>query len=539
MVLNPPINWTGKMKDWLRPQIFEIGRTEAVHLASPSAEELRKWIKNDPPEIGQSGTLHRALQFVERLKSLTKEEDTKCVVNLNGDVDWAQCKSIEPARPPRGLSSKQLLKILIMFVLGIFLVALTSGSHIRKVIRTVYRLARAEKFRLKLAAVLVLPIPVLIGSVWIMDAFWFPIGTGEPFVWLEGISVWPSLVLRFVCLVTMLVLACALYFWIRHQDIQISKDFCLGQPGPQTHVQNWWSAVWTGPFLTLVTFDKENKAVPKPASATIEVEIAILWQNYLRATHWREMKVWILASVLLVFLLDIVVCQVFDNPSFPHRGQLVKWLDPILVHSNALVLWLLIFWVGYETRACARLIKTLSDVRSVWPKRLLDSEEARTGVPGVHFDDYLNFQLIVRATQRIRWLIFLPFISILFMVIARSNIFDAMDFPPPLIFVTGLALALALHNAILLRRSAESARIKALEHYETRLLRQTRAKDSQPPILIVTPVSAEQIKLLMERIHNNCEGAFAPFAQQPALQALLLPFGGYGSIQIIEYLFKL
>ena len=24
------------MTDWLRPQIFEIGRTEAVHLASPS-----------------------------------------------------------------------------------------------------------------------------------------------------------------------------------------------------------------------------------------------------------------------------------------------------------------------------------------------------------------------------------------------------------------------------------------------------------------------------------------------------------------------
>ncbi len=534
-----PLVWTGKMKEWLSPQIFEIGRTETVHLASPSVEELRKWIKNDPPEIGQSGTLHRALQFIERLKILTKEEDTKCVVNLNGDVDWAQCKSIEPARPPRGLSSEQLLKILIMFVLGIFLVALTSGSHIRKVVRTAYRLARAKKFRLKLAALLVLPIPVLIGSVRIMDAFWFPIGTGEPFVWLEGISVWPSLVLRFVCLVTMLVLAYALYFWIRHQDIQISKDFCLGQPGPQTHIQNWWSAVWTGSFLTLVTFDKENKAVPKPTSATIEVEIAILWQNYLRATHWREMKVWILASVLLVFLLDIVVCQVFDNPSFPHRGQLVKWLDPILVHSNALVLWLLIFWVGYETRACARLIKTLSDVRSVWPKRLLDSEEARTGVPGVHFDDYLDFQLIVRATQRIRWLIFLPFISILFMVIARSNIFDAMDFPPPLIFVTGLALAFALHSAILLRRSAESARIKALEHYETRLLRQTRTKDSQPPILIVTPVSAEQIKLLMERIRNNCEGAFAPFAQQPALQALLLPFGGYGSIQIIEYLFKL
>ena len=43
----------------------------------------------------------------------------------------------------------------------------------------------------------------------------------------------------------------------------------------------------------------------------------------------------------------------------------------------------------------------------------------------------------------------------------------------------------------------------------------------------------------MERIRNSHDGAFVPFAQQPALRALLLPFGGYGSMQIIEYLFKL
>jgi hypothetical protein len=114
-----------------------------------------------------------------------------------------------------------------------------------------------------------------------------------------------------------------------------------------------------------------------------------------------------------------------------------------------------------------------------------------------------------------------------------------MDFPLALVFVVGLALAYALHSALLLRRSAESARATALENYETRLLAQARAKDSQPPVLTVSPISAEQIKILMERIRSTREGAFAPFAQQPALQALLLPFGGYGSVQLIEYLFKL
>ncbi len=133
----------------------------------------------------------------------------------------------------------------------------------------------------------------------------------------------------------------------------------------------------------------------------------------------------------------------------------------------------------------------------------------------------------MRATQRIHWLIYLPFIAILFMVISRSNLFDAMDFPPALLFVIGLALAYALHSARLLYKVAKAMRTKALENYEN-----LRSSQTWPPI------NAEEINLLMERIRNTHEGTFAPFAQQPALQALLLPFGGYCSIQIIEYLFK-
>ena len=135
--------------------------------------------------------------------------------------------------------------------------------------------------------------------------------------------------------------------------------------------------------------------------------------------------------------------------------------------------------------------------------------------------------MIVHATQRIRWLIYLPFVGIFFMVLSRSNFFDAMDFPLALVFVIGFALAYALQSSWRLRKEAEAARTTALKYYED-----LRSSQTWPPI------NTEEIHLLMERIRNNREGAFAPFAQQPALQALLLPFGGYGSIQIIEYLFK-
>ena len=179
-----------------------------------------------------------------------------------------------------------------------------------------------------------------------------------------------------------------------------------------------------------------------------------------------------------MFLLGFAPFFLFGRPSFPHRGLLVETLYRNLTILNAMFLWLVIFWVGYETRACARFIEILSDVPSVWPKPLLDREEAKTGVPRAHLDDYLDFQLIVLATRRIHWLIYLPFVLLLFLVLARSNLFDAMDFPLPLVFVTGLALAYALYTAVLLRRSAEAARAKVLEHYDARLLAQARLKDS-------------------------------------------------------------
>ena len=364
-------------------------------------------------------------------------------------------------------------------------------------------------------------------------------------MWLEGISVWPSLVARFVGFVTTLALTLACMIWIRRQANLISKRFKLRRPKTWILARSRWSAVLTGPHLDLALVDTEGKTDPKSSGAA--VKITTLWQNYLRATGWREMRGWILISTLIVCLLGFVPFAFLGVPSFPHRGQLVETLHHILGILNGLVLWLVIFWVGYETHACARFIEILSDERSVWPERILRREEAETGVPRAHLDDYLDFQLIVLATGRIHWLIYLPFVSILFMVLARSDLFDAMDFPLSLVFVTALALAYALCAAVLLRRSAETARTKVLTHYEARLLTQARPKDSQPPTApdataagpTRPPISADQIKLLMERIRSTCEGAFAPFTQQPALRALLLPFGGYGGVQLIEYLINL
>ena len=521
----PLDHWTGKMEEWLRPQLFEIGRTEAVHLASPSVERLREWIKsdyaNDPADAAKETTCTR---------------------------DFTKCESIEPDWPSLGLSLEHPWATSFMIWLGVLLVALAS-RRLQETMRTAWNASAPEyaATRATISRVIgaVMVVFIILTVVWKRINDSLEQGVGEPFVWLEGISVWPSLVVRFLGVMTMLVLCYVFLKRIRQQEKFISTRFEFPLPQSWTLARSWKSAVRTGPHLDLESFDRDGKADQKPAGAA--VEIVTLWQNYLRATRWREMAGWVLSSMLLVGGLGFTAFSVFGKSAFPHRGQLVETLDHILVFLNGPILWLVIFWVSYETRVCARFIETLSSVPHIWPTVLLNREETETGVPRAHLDDHLAFQVILLATQRIHWLIYLPFVQILFMVVSRSDLFDTMDFPLALVFVTGLALAFALHSVVLLRRSAESARTTAIAHYETQLLTQARAKDSQRPAAADgaaasparQPISAEQIKILMERIRSTREGAFAPIPQQPALQALLLPFGSYGGVQLIEYLFKL
>ena len=486
--------WTGKMNDWLRPHIFEIGRTEAVHLASPSSDYLAKWINSNYSNGDAPST-----------------EYEKC------DDHWEECKSIEPIWPSRGLTLDHPWQILLMFCFGLLLFTLANRSA-NETVRAALGTSSPERKRawVKIGTVVVLVFVVSIISWvvhgWMQDSL--AKGIGEPFVWLEGISVWPNLMIRSVGLLTMIGLWCIFGLKMHRQKTLISKDFEIPLATVSTRNRSWWSAVWTGPHLDLTSSENDGK-------------ISALWHTYLRATNVREMKWWIGTSMVITIISFITIASLWSRPSFPHRGELVLSLHNMILIPHAILFWLVIFWIGYETRACTQFIKTLSDVPNEWPEPLLFRKAKETGIPRAHLDDYLDLQLIVRMTQRIQTLIYLPFVSIFFLVLSRSNFFSAMDFPLPFVLIIGFALTYLLYSARLLRKSAERMHVIVLKNYEN-----LQSTPSWPP------VNAEQIDRLMSRIRSTNTGVFAPFAQQPALQALLLPFGGYGGVQIIEYLVK-
>jgi hypothetical protein len=533
-------DWTATMKRWLRPMSFEIGRDEAVHMASPSTDDLANWING----VNIQGTLR------------PRTDELHCTKK-----NWTDCSEIQQVRD-KGISINQWWAILIIIVTGVLLVIL-ANRHLQQLLSSAFNARAPSHAEAKNALIGV--IVALLMTALIVEFIRQKLnqsleqGVGEPFEWLEGVSVWPSLTISFISLILVTALIWGLKFRLKEHANFISHYFGLDLPSSCKLARSRASAIFVGPHIDLSRLDRDGRTIPEGSEKLeTKIDVSTLWQNYLRAVGWREALGWIALSTAIALTLISVPFFLYGNPVFPHRGELVQGLYFLLGLLNALMLCAVIFWTSYEAKACARLIDTLGKTAGhVWSEPPIGTVDEKLGVRTDDLAPYLDFHLITVLTRRIQLLIYLPFISILFIIVGRSDLFDAMDFPTALIAVVVLSLGYAIYTEIVLRGAALSARGRILTEYEEKLFimeRNTNTQvsdgigDAAPTTgstnpangskteLVRPAITAKQIQVLMEHIRNTQEGAFAPVSQQPALQALLLPFGGLGGVQLIEYL---
>lgn len=80
----------------------------------------------------------------------------------------------------------------------------------------------------------------------------------------------------------------------------------------------------------------------------------------------------------------------------------------------------------------------------------------------------------------------------------------------------------------MLRHTAEKIRRQSLKKLKDLLIAAKGEKENQ--------AESGQLEVLIQRAEMMDEGAFAPFLQQPAIRAFLLPLGSLGSALLLEYL---
>jgi hypothetical protein len=348
----------------------------------------------------------------------------------------------------------------------------------------------------------------------------------EPLLLLQGVSVWGSELLR----ITGLALAVG-FLWkavrdIRYSNESLSADFMpsrAGGPGPAVRVAD---------FLAPWSYDKYKKT--DSGQGTI-LSVEKLWSNYLRLAS--PMNIALRAMIAtVVFILAGLVLATGDLPSRPVRGPASYWVDFFLTVAVVVVYVFLAFFVADAVRMCKSFVRHLSTGKSEWPRETtqrfivgLDASRGRLPRSLARYNflrDYIDMRLIAERTETIGSFIYYPFIVLLLIICARSPLLDNWGWNPSLLVMLGFSAALILLSAYALRLAAEGARDAALRRLGMELLR-AKARDDK--------LGAELLTTAVQSVQNVSEGAYRPFLQQPIVRGLLIPFGGYGGLAILEY----
>jgi len=320
---------------------------------------------------------------------------------------------------------------------------------------------------------------------------------GEPFSVFDGVSIWPTEVIRF--LVGLFCVYCLLRSWdqLNSNTKQLSanyKDFGLSNESPA--VTDWKQIFW--------------------ASATSELKkashISELWRYYVRQGSGSYRAVRIIRGVACLVLLWLFLQGFFGRPFVPYRGNFSYNVDQTVIFLSGFSLIVLMYFVIDAVNLCTTFVQELTRLR--WNSRETASQPV---------DAWTNIRLIGDRTSAVGNLIYFPFVALFLLIASRLFYFDAWDFPLSLIIVLVVWLPLQLVvAALLLRKAARQARSAALQQLDNKLWK-------------AEPKTADEIKQATSRIESSQEGAFVPMSRDPVV-SFILPSGSLGVMALLEYM---
>ncbi len=370
--------------------------------------------------------------------------------------------------------------------------------------------------------------------------------------------------------------------WLRTKDVQPVDDRIDGK-GPWHNAMMCVGTGLAGSCLWLrdATVWFWTPKDVQPADDWIDGER--LWHGYNEmmrtATRLGRVLLWILVTAAIFTFLIFSTSYFSDSPispEIPARGDTMRtliFLSQVVVGIGLLVLLIL---VGDETILTWRFVSFLKKGRTMYPdatvKRFATelgtdlASKAATTIEALPYqrrplvkpdqpveaknsllDDWIDARLLADQTEAVGPLIMYPFILVGLVIVARSPIFDNWDMGPGVLMVLGLYLVWAIAMAVLLNKGAEQARQKALRNMALDLIwlegtpseakdavdgSAKEGRDAPAPLKDLVP----SFKELIERVKGLRRGAFAPFFERPWVQALLVPLGGAGGIQLLEFL---
>ena len=349
----------------------------------------------------------------------------------------------------------------------------------------------------------------------------------EPFVLFEGISTWPTEFIRlFACLLAVYAtfkILCASDSNAR----KITRDFALDHEHPAhrpPEPQVPRSAGWLG-----------ADRLSKWAQSEGEAEGGNLWDDYRRDGAFADRVRRTLPIMAIYWLISITLIVMLGLPARPVRGLLNSWVDRLMLTASVVATIWLLFFVFDATRLCGRLVRVLHVREICWPEALRRKEALRQGIAesakdSAALEHLINVQLVEARTETVGQFIYYPFVMILIMFLSRYHIFDNWCWSMALILGYLITVAMVIYCAFLMRRSAEHMRADALEALRNHL-DEVRGRGPTPG-----EATVDQIQAMIKEVENANQGAFCKLADNPIIRAVLIPFGGVGSLALLDQL---
>ncbi len=430
--------------------------------------------------------------------------------------DLARCKSIHPPTPDFFPEFGHGYALTITFVMASLFLVLLAYS---------WRLREAAISLLKPMPLLSLVVIVALCSYGISLVIEQGRG-GEPLVWLEGISIWPTELLRLAA-----ALLCIYFIPRALRELggnrnALAKEFALASPAPpalRDLLRNWRA------LGSIYSWRR-----PDPGDKSIQAEQ--LWTDYqtrsiLTARLCRVLPIAVLYIVFAGYLIG------FDPPHVPTRGDASLHVNNGLMYITVALFVLLLFLSVDAIRLCERFIQNLRGGSTNWPDATIrkfslqfgvtePTERSKAASAGV-LNDWIDIQFIACYTARIEKLIWYPFVIIALLVIARSKLFDNWDLPLSLLSVIAISVIYVVACAVILQRAAARARETAVEKMNAKLIH-ARGDPASAQL-------ANQLAILTEEVRTIEKGAFLPLAQLPVVHAVAVMLSSFGGISVLEY----
>lgn len=489
----------------LKPRIFEIGRRNAIDLT-------------DRPD--KNGPINQAPLPATGLPSLTKSTPLLIVI------------------------------IIFLFILFKLYIPLSLKSIVKGVWNMFQKTGQAITKNLDIAFVILFLfiLLVLFYSAEILDLWKMGINIyEEPFYLAEGVSIWPTILIRLIVIILSLVFLILSLIGLGNNYKDLLRDFYVcGYPEEvsnpwRQNISDWWKKrknqlydIWI--FISNLQ-DKIKSYIKDITSSEIgrenEISVEYLWKRYI---HEGKFPYRFGRTILLSILYMIICFQIiamWGLPFSPVRGEKIIFWNKILLKLTIFIFTLLTFFVFDAIRILRRFVTAFYGKDPQWEEKSLSQFGWQAGMSKEALGDWMLIRLVAKRTEAVGKLIYYPFIVWFMLVLSRLHYFDNWRTPVGLAIVISLSALIACSSAFLLRRSAEGLRADLINRLEKKLITvlsaESLGKDKPEN------KRSEYIQKVIEEIKSIRRGAFAPVLQQPALQSFLGAFLSIGGLNFFEF----